>query len=221
MTRIRCKARSGDEEEEASVTLDMNLRPLGVAIARPPAVLVAEQRAHIRCDSWGSRPPANLTWWKGSRRMTRSLAKLDEPNGRTSSLLAFTPAGDDHGRRLRCRAANDRVPGSAIEDTLLLEVESAPSVRLRLVGGSAVDERSDARLECIVRAHPDLLEPPRWLWEGRPLPTTPAEQRTERNGSLHVLTLLGVARSRTGRYACLARNARGKTLSTPIVLQVR
>lgn len=223
MARITCKARSGDEEEEASITLDMNLRPLGVAIARPETVLVAEHPAQIRCDSWGSRPAANLSWWMGNRRMTRSAASVDESSGRTCSVLAFTPAGDDHGRRLRCRAANERMSGSAIEDTLFLEVEFPPSVRLRVVGGSAVDEGSDARFECSVRAHPELLEPPRWLWEGRPLSTASSGSRhfAESNGSLHVLTLLGVRRSQRGRYSCLARNARGKALSAPVVLHVR
>ncbi|XP_072144417.1 hemicentin-1-like [Dermacentor andersoni] len=222
MAHIICKARSGDEEEEASITLDINLRPLGVAIAPPETVLVAEQPAQIRCDSWGSRPAANLSWWMGSRRMTRSAASVDESSGRTSSVLAFTPAGDDHGRRLRCRAANERVPGSAIEDALFLEVEFPPSVRLRVVGGSAVDEGSDSRFECSVRAHPELLEPPRWLWEGRPLSaaTTGLRHRAESNGTLHVLTLLGVRRSQRGRYCCLARNARGKALSAPVTLHV-
>ncbi|XP_070394146.1 nephrin-like [Dermacentor albipictus] len=223
MAHIICKARSGDEEEKASITLDINLRPLGVAIAAPKAVLVAEQPARIRCDSWGSRPAANLSWWMGSRRMTRSAASVDESSGRTSSVLAFTPAGDDHGRRLRCRAANERVPGSAIEDALFLEVEFPPSVRLRVVGGSAVDEGSDSRFECSVRAHPELLEPPCWLWEGRPLSAATAglRHRAESNGSLHVLTLLGVRRSQRGRYSCLARNARGTALSAPVTLHVR
>ncbi|KAL1475531.1 hypothetical protein MTO96_037223, partial [Rhipicephalus appendiculatus] len=122
MARIICKARSGDEEGDASIILNMNLRPLRVAIAPPETVLVAEQAAQIRCDSWGSRPAANLSWWMGSRRMTRSAVSVDESSGHTSSLLAFTPGADDHGRRIRCRAANGRVPGSAIEDALLLEV---------------------------------------------------------------------------------------------------
>ncbi|KAH7952246.1 hypothetical protein HPB52_020655 [Rhipicephalus sanguineus] len=156
----------------------------------------------------------------GSRRMTRSAVNVDESSGRTSSLLAFTPGADDHGRRIRCRAANERVPGSAIEDALLLEVEFVPSVRLRLVGGSAVDEGRDARFECSVKAHPQLLEPPRWLWEGRPL-SAGGRHQAGSNGSLHVLTLHGVRRSQRGRYSCLARNARGKALSAPVNLQVR
>ncbi|XP_077564291.1 nephrin-like [Haemaphysalis longicornis] len=228
MARIRCKARSGDQEEEASVALDMNLRPLGVSVAAPARALVAEQPAQFRCDSWGSRPPANLTWWKGSRRMTRSLATVDESSGRTTSVLAFTPGGDDHGRRLRCRAANDRVPGSEIEDALKLEVEFAPSVRLQLAGGSAVNEGGDARFECSVRAHPEPSEPPRWLWEGRPVSTlsgrgagSGGQHRLESNGSLHILTLLNVQRWQQGRYACLAHNARGKALSAHVILLVR
>ncbi|KAH9368823.1 hypothetical protein HPB48_004322 [Haemaphysalis longicornis] len=228
MARIRCKARSGDQEEEASIALDMNLRPLGVSVAAPARALVAEQPAQFRCDSWGSRPPANLTWWKGSRRMTRSLATVDESSGRTTSVLAFTPGGDDHGRRLRCRAANDRVPGSEIEDALKLEVEFAPSVRLQLAGGSAVNEGGDARFECSVRAHPEPSEPPGWLWEGRPVSTlsgrgagSGGQHRLESNGSLHILTLLNVQRWQQGRYACLAHNARGKALSAHVILLVR
>ncbi|KAL1471669.1 hypothetical protein MTO96_039802 [Rhipicephalus appendiculatus] len=129
----------------------------------------------------------------GSRRMTRSAVSVDESSGHTSSLLAFTPGADDHGRRIRCRAANERVPGSAIEDALILEVEFPPSVRLRLLGGSAVDEGRDARFECSVKAHPQLLEHPRWLWEGRPL-SAGGRHHAESNGSLHVLTLHGMHR---------------------------
>ncbi|KAH7951662.1 hypothetical protein HPB52_011149 [Rhipicephalus sanguineus] len=201
MARIICKARSGDEEDEASITLDMNLRPLKVAIATPETVLVAEQAAQIRCDSWGSRPAANLSWWMGSRRMTTSVRSTSTSRaGRTSSLLAFTPGADDH-----------TAGGSAV---------ALPMSVCLLVGGSAVDEGRDARFECSVKAHPQLLEPPRWLWEGRPL-SAGGRHQAGSNGSLHVLTLHGVRRSQRGRYSCLARNARGKALSAPVNLQVR
>ncbi|KAL3220434.1 hypothetical protein MRX96_050378 [Rhipicephalus microplus] len=219
MARIICKARSGEDEEEASIILDMNLRPLRVAIATPGTVLVAERAAHIRCDSWGSRPAANLSWWMGSRSMTRSVVNVDESSGHTSSLLAFTPGADDHGRRILCRATNERLPGSAIENALPLEVEFPPTVRLRLVGGSAVDEGREARFECSVKAHPQLLEPPRWLYEGRPF--SAGRQHVASNGSLHVLTLHEVRRSQGGLYSCLAKNARGTALSASVRLQVR
>nr|XP_037279974.1 hemicentin-1-like [Rhipicephalus microplus] len=219
MARIICKARSGEDEEEASIILDMNLRPLRVAIATPGTVLVAERAAHIRCDSWGSRPAANLSWWMGSRSMTRSVVNVDESSGHTSSLLAFTPGADDHGRRILCRATNERLPGSAIENALPLEVEFPPTVRLRLVGGSAVDEGREARFECSVKAHPQLLGPPRWLYAGRPF--SAGRQHVASNGSLHVLTLHGVRRSQGGLYSCLAKNARGTAHSASVRLQVR
>ncbi|KAL1475530.1 hypothetical protein MTO96_037224, partial [Rhipicephalus appendiculatus] len=100
-------------------------------------------------------------------------------------------------------------------------VEFLPSVRLRLVGGSAVDEGRDARFECSVKAHPPLLEHPRWHWEGRPLcgrwatpcrkQRLPSRTHASRSASVPERTLLLAWRG----------NSRGKALSAPLNLQVR
>ncbi|XP_049528834.1 hemicentin-1-like [Dermacentor silvarum] len=106
----------------ASVTIDMNLRPLDVKVTSARDVLVAGHRAELRCQSRGAQPAARITWWKGGQQLGRTVEKLE--GNVTSSTLIFVPGPEDHERLLTCKADNPQLPDSAIEDAIFLSVTS-------------------------------------------------------------------------------------------------
>ncbi|XP_064472180.1 hemicentin-2-like [Ornithodoros turicata] len=216
MALVTCSARCGDLETMSSITLDMNFRPMGVLIRRRDTPLVAETSAHIECESWGSRPPPSIAWWKGSQSMTRSWDRLSVDGNLTTSVLAFTPASDDHGRRLRCVASNPHIPGSTLEDHVILQVDFTPLVSIRLEGGgSTVTEGARAILHCSIRAQPPAEGPPEWLRDGRPI--RPGRTELLDSGSLLIRK---VNRRDSGVYTCSAQNVHGSSQSPPLRMTV-
>ncbi|XP_064472181.1 hemicentin-2-like [Ornithodoros turicata] len=216
MALVTCTARCGDMEAKSSITLDMNFRPMGVQIRRMDTPLVAEASVHLECESWGSRPPPSMAWWKGSQQMTRSWDRLSVDGNLTTSVLAFTPGSEDHGKRLRCVTFNPHIPDSALEDHILLQVDFAPVVSVRLEGGgTAVQEGASALLHCSVRAQPPAEGPPVWLLDGRP--TSPSRTGLLDNGTL---LIRAVNRNDSGAYTCSAGNLHGSSQSPPLRITV-
>lgn len=107
-----------------SVTVDMNFRPLLVEISpdQKSHPVSADKTIELVCKGSGSRPPALMTWWKGSKQLKRSKESVSVDGNVTTSILTFTPTSDDSGKFISCRAENQLIPGSAIEDGFKLEV---------------------------------------------------------------------------------------------------
>ena len=106
----------------AQVTIDLNFRPLLVRIDGDRKPLSADKMVEISCTGAGSRPPAAITWWKGTKQMKRTREKISVDGNITTSILSFTPTSDDSGKHLSCRAENPLISGSAIEDGYKLEI---------------------------------------------------------------------------------------------------
>src|SRR4029077_19120383 len=98
------------------------VRPLLVQIEGEKKSFSAEKTVEVTCRAAGSRPPATITWWKGSKALKRSKDKISIDGNVTTSILSFTPSADDAGKYLSCRAENQLIPGSAIEDGFKLEI---------------------------------------------------------------------------------------------------
>lgn len=84
--------------------------------------LLAGQVVVINCESNGSKPPALLSWWKGSKRLDSAVEEVTSDENRTLSTLQFVPDLDDNGRVLSCRADHSVLPDSAFEDSWILSV---------------------------------------------------------------------------------------------------
>lgn len=106
----------------AQVTIDLNFRPLLVRIEGERKPLSADKMIEMSCVGAGSRPPATITWWKGSKQMKRTRENISVDGNITTSILSFTPAADDSGKYLSCRAENQLISGSAIEDGFKLDI---------------------------------------------------------------------------------------------------
>ncbi|XP_077524712.1 cell surface glycoprotein MUC18-like isoform X2 [Amblyomma americanum] len=197
----------------ASVTVDLNFRPLSVWIEGEPRPLSAGKPVTLRCRSAGSRPPAVVEWWKAGVRMNASQA-----NG--TSALTFVPVSEDSGKQLSCRAENALIAGSAIEDGWKLEVHYVPQLNLRLgskLRHQHIQEGNDVFLECDIRASPWVSDIG-WRFEGRDLATNTSAGLIVSNQSL---VLQKVDRHARGRYTCTATNAEGMGESNAVNLRVR
>ncbi|PZC81806.1 hypothetical protein B5X24_HaOG212020 [Helicoverpa armigera] len=78
--RLVCQASNTNlaAPEAKLLILDINLRPLSVQILNKRAQLSADRSYEVECRAVGSRPEAQVTWWKAGRQLKRS-AKNDLP----------------------------------------------------------------------------------------------------------------------------------------------
>ncbi|CAG7829827.1 unnamed protein product, partial [Allacma fusca] len=62
---LACKARNTllIQPISKTVTIDMNLRPLTVAIQHRNSQLSTDTPYEIICESWGANPPATISWF--------------------------------------------------------------------------------------------------------------------------------------------------------------
>ncbi|XP_076373834.1 uncharacterized protein LOC143258559 isoform X2 [Tachypleus tridentatus] len=80
----------------------------------------------LTCIARGSRPPATITWWKGSQQISPSGVRVTTEGDTTTSSLLFTPSVEDNGKHVSCKAENLRIPDSEIQKGLSLEVHYSP-----------------------------------------------------------------------------------------------
>ncbi|XP_077562534.1 protein turtle-like isoform X3 [Haemaphysalis longicornis] len=203
-----------------SITLDMNLIPLDVAIQPPRRPLSSGRPVELVCSSSGSRPAAMLTWWKGGEQLLSAKEHQGGHEGTSSSVLPFTPSREDNGAVLSCRAENQFIPGSAIEEGWKLDVFYKPRASLRLGQNLREDdirEGRDVYLECEVDANPPAAEVT-WLFEGREVTTNTSAGVIVSSQSL---VLQKVHRLRRGRYTCVAMNREGHGTSNEFALRIK
>ncbi|GFY75689.1 uncharacterized protein TNIN_121361 [Trichonephila inaurata madagascariensis] len=199
--------------------ISRQMKPLIVRVEPHKRHLSADKEAELKCTTSGSRPPAVITWWKGSKEL--KSGRTDSQTGdSTVSILRFVPSVEDNGKYFSCRAHNPVIPGSAKEEGWNLEVFYAPQVTLQL--GSTfrqgeVKEGNDVFFECNIRANPWVTEIS-WYFEGRELRTNTSAGIIISN---QTLVLQNINRTSRGNYRCSAANADGVGTSNEVFLRVK
>ncbi|XP_076325621.1 neural cell adhesion molecule 2-like [Tachypleus tridentatus] len=204
----------------STVTIDMNFRPLTVRIQNDRKPLSTGDTIRFECVTMGSRPPAEITWWKGNTQLRRTKTRSSGDGNYTSSVLTMKPSSEDSGKLLTCRGVNPLMPNSAVEDNLKLEVHYPPQLSLRLgskLRHTHIQENNDVYLECKVRANPWITEVT-WKFERKDLVTNTSAGIIVSNQSL---VLQKVKRSSRGHYLCAAINPEGYGESNSIFLRVQ
>ncbi|XP_063233887.1 B-cell receptor CD22-like isoform X2 [Bacillus rossius redtenbacheri] len=205
---------------EKSARLEMYLRPLSVRLASKPRSLEAGAEAALTCEAAGSRPAAALTWWQDNRRFHRGELTSGDNQTVSWSRLVFAPGPEDDGRLLKCHAENPSVPGSQLDDSLLLSVFYPPQVELQLgskMVPDSIKEGDDVYFECDIRANPREHRIV-WLHDGLVVTQNMSSGVILSQNSL---VLQGVTRHASGSYVCVAANTRGETASRPVLLRVQ
>ncbi|XP_030370530.1 protein turtle homolog A [Scaptodrosophila lebanonensis] len=202
------------------VILDVNLKPIAVHILTKDRFVSADRSYDVECKSSGSKPPALITWWKGNKQLKKLTKNFNEPDNQSLSILTFTPSREDDGKYLTCRAENQFIEGSAIEDKWRLIVHYQPTTVLKMgssLNPDDIKEGDDAYFECVVQSNPKPYKMS-WYHNGKEL---------QHNISAGVilsdqsLVLQSVSRASAGDYTCQAVNSEGRGPSNPVTLRIR
>ncbi|XP_078038309.1 neural cell adhesion molecule 2 [Augochlora pura] len=205
----------------SEIVLDVNLKPLLVNITNKEAHLSALRTYEIECVTSGSKPKAQITWWKGNHpveHMARNF--VDNYENITRSQLSYVPTMEDDGKYLTCRAENLVVPDSVLEDKWRLQVYYAPIVTIKL-GSSLrtnhINEGDDVYFECDVQANPEAYKLT-WFKNGKELHQNTTAGIFLPSGKS--LVLQRVTRNSAGEYSCMGTNSEGKSTSGPVKLEI-
>ncbi|CAK1553342.1 unnamed protein product [Leptosia nina] len=220
-SRIICQASNTNLAPPLTklLILDINLRPLSVQILKKRGPLSADRTYEVECISTGSRPSAQITWWKASKPLKKNIRNFSDANS-TTSMVQLVPEAQDHESELTCRTENPRLAASTLEDTWKLDVFYVPVVSLKLgsnLSPSHIREGDDVYFECSARANPP---PTKFTWYKQ-------SREITHNSSAGVilsdqsLVLQSVQRSASGDYSCAAQNREGSASSNAVALQVR
>lgn len=110
----------------------------------------ADKSYDIECVSSGSKPAAQLTWWRDNKQIKRLIKNVsafdfgetifhqylicafmntiisqqysEQPDNKSLSVLTYIPSVEDDGKYLTCRSENTFIENSAIEDKWRLVV---------------------------------------------------------------------------------------------------
>ncbi|XP_037072249.1 nephrin-like [Pollicipes pollicipes] len=148
-TRLVCSATNNNISRPVTtqVVLDMYFRPLDVEIlGSSRASMQSGMLYALVCRTYGSRPPANISWWVQDRRVLGAQLTESGLGNITSSTLPFKPRPTDNGREITCRAENSLVSGGTIEDKRLLNVDdNGREITCRaensLVSGGTIEDK--------------------------------------------------------------------------------
>ncbi|XP_049521104.1 basement membrane-specific heparan sulfate proteoglycan core protein [Dermacentor silvarum] len=230
-----CAVQEIPEATNSSFVIDMNLRLLSARLWSVQNASRAELPAEFHCRALGSRPAAQLSWWLDDVRVEPFFHEESDSGNDSFSVLLLTPTADDHGRTVRCVAANPRWPHDALEATWTLDVQCkratgqhAPNVTLRLGRGLSepvIQEGRDVYLECATSANPsvDVFQ---WFHHGVPLEPGGNATAAVSSGQSSLLVtgpyliMRRVRPSQAGTYACEASNPLASVRSNTVHLTV-
>ncbi|XP_047107820.1 neural cell adhesion molecule 2-like [Schistocerca piceifrons] len=215
---------SSSRPEAIQSLFQSSVSPLVTQLLGENRPLSAGRQYEVSCQTVGSRPPANVSWWRDTLLLEGARDTTSGDGNVTTSTLSLSPVADDSGRQLCCRAANILLPPPEVSEQLhdcrTLHVRYSPIVDLELgsnINGSAIREGVDVYFECNVRANP-WIHKVVWRHNGRQLHSNPSAGTLLSN---QTLVLQAVKRQRTGLYTCVASNSEGDTESNAFNLDVK
>lgn len=221
-SRLTCQAANTQVAPPVSavVRLDLYLRPLTARILSTDQVLSAGRQCSFICQSAGSRPAANISWWLDGVLVNTSTQQVSEDGNVTDSTLTMTPSKEDNDRVLTCRAENQRLSAAVEEDSWKLNVNYVPVVVMKFgknLNPDDIEEGDDVYFECIIKANPSAYKVV-WKLNSQPL------AHSTRGGvilSNQHLALRRVDRRRyAGNYSCVASNVEGDGQSNILQLSI-
>jgi len=218
---LMCQASNNNISAPASTraTIDLKFRPENVRIMSKREPLSTGKDYLLECRSYGSRPPATVTWWKNSKFMNKAESQIIHGGNVTKSTLPFHPRAQDHGKTLTCRAENTELSHAAIEDHWKLTIHYAPMIELSFgsnLNPDNIAEGNDVYFECKIKANPEVYKVV-WLHDDVMVLHDKSAGVIISGSSL---VLQSVGRKQAGTYTCVASNLEGDTQSNMLELKV-
>ncbi|XP_054715478.1 B-cell receptor CD22-like [Uloborus diversus] len=200
-----------------SVVLDLYLYPVSISIASHSSPLSTSKLTEISCETFGSRPPAVISWWLNNSRLSDHTETIT--GNTTKSVLRLQPKAEFHKQALSCRAENPKIRHSSVESVKVLNVTYLPQLSLRLLTEEPdrrPKEDDYIRIVCEINANPGVSDVG-WFFNGSPLSNTESSMDVVNRNTLVFKRL---SRSNRGRYKCYAINDEGRGMSQELLLNV-
>ncbi|KAG4079950.1 hypothetical protein HA402_006262 [Bradysia odoriphaga] len=220
-SKLECRAQGSNliEPVVKEITVQVHLKPIKIKIVSANDLLIAGKSVPLRCETWGSFPPAKVTWLLDGepiRNADVTAHSDNSPDGNmTVSILNLKVSSENDGAELICRAANPWFSGGAIDDKRIISVAYPPTVSVHLANEDPSrvvtrSERENVTLKCRADARPPVAS---YSWFKNDM-----RMSGENTETLHLTQL---QRESGGNYACGAQNSEGETRSTTLTLQVQ
>lgn len=104
------------------------MKPLKVKIVTPNDLLTAGHPVPLRCDAWGSYPPAKIQWLLDGEPIRNADVTASSTGGGshdgnlTTSILTLKVVAENDGAEVMCRATNPWFSTGALEDKRIINV---------------------------------------------------------------------------------------------------
>ncbi|XP_044729168.1 nephrin-like [Chrysoperla carnea] len=203
----------------ASVTIEIYFKPISVEILSSNQPFSADRSYEIPCQSVGSRPPAQISWWMDGKQLSNHSQQNSADGNVSTSTLTLMPTRSDNDKSLTCRAENTHVHGGVEEATLRLNVFFIPTLELQLgksLNPDDIEEGDDVYFGCEIKANPQAYKV-LWKHNGQVI------QHNQKAGvivSNRDLALQNVGRNQAGNYTCVASNVEGDGISNTVNLKI-
>ncbi|XP_071994637.1 cell adhesion molecule 2 isoform X3 [Engystomops pustulosus] len=169
----------------------------------------------LTCKTSGSKPAADLRWFKGDQEITDVEKKQErDSNGKTFtviSVLDFRGDRKDDGAIVSCRVDHESLNSTPHIAMQSLDIHYTPTVRI-LPSTPLPQEGQQLTLTCESKGKP-LPEPVLWTKDGGELPDP---ERMVVNGRELTITFLN--KTDNGTYRCEATNSIGKNSAEYILI---
>ncbi|XP_074603870.1 cell adhesion molecule DSCAM-like isoform X2 [Brevipalpus obovatus] len=152
---ITCKAYHQEYQSmEETVSLEMNLKPIYVKISNTDAIKKNGQKSRFTCTTFGSRPPAIITWHLNNRTLPYTSETYSEDGNHTASILDLPLHRQMDGKVLICKSENKKIVNTSLEDQFTLNVQFSPVCKenQRTVYPASIGELID--ITCLIEANP-------------------------------------------------------------------
>lgn len=203
----------------------MNLRfsypvkPVNVTIRNKNTPLKAGVLARVECESYGSRPPPQFSWWLDGKELVNNSRSVEND----LSVLYFEPTVQNNGQRLSCISKNPLIKDSDCTDVWSLDVHFKPQmsllyrgVKMQLVN---ITRGATISLECRTMGNPNVANVT-WLLNKQALPKQPLPSSGYLFRGSGIVEILKARRNHTGTYSCLGTNVIGSTRSNDVTIRV-
>jgi CD80-like C2-set immunoglobulin domain len=101
------------------------VKPIKVKIVTPNELLTAGRPTPIRCETWGSYPPAKVIWLMDGEAIRQADITSNSEGAEanlTSSILTLRVSAENDGAELTCRSTNPWFSNGALEDKRRISV---------------------------------------------------------------------------------------------------
>ena len=209
-SNITCEATNYNNSlQTKTISLDMNFLPLKIEVLNKESKLQVGEKRSFTCKSYGSRPPADLTWWLDNQKLEGDIYSPAPTDGTTStSILTIRPTESHSNRTLSCRAENKMIKQGVLKESWPLDIQYPPRLSLELTSmleGTDVAEGNDVFFVCNIRANPAISRMVEWYHNGKLLRQN-QKKGIIMNSSGNNLVLQKVEKEANGNYTCSATN---------------